>query len=398
MSSALEDILAVATTADVLEFAGIEPPQGRKNIRCPFPDHFDGKPSFSVSLQSGKGYHCHGCGRKGGVLELAIALELDGAKSKSQAVTALARRYGITEQPMQGGGGIMSLRSNDSRRKVTPHRPTPPTSLSVRETLDEEKLAKVQQMLGQCVPLKGTIGETYLRGRGFERDAADACGAMLHPNWYRQGPAVIFPVTDADEKTVALIGRFCHIAAPTDATKAKVLAQVSFGVFATPGALKTSKNGAHGPVAICEAPLDAIALAVSGMPAIALCGVNVPERGKPRQWLTMKLAGKPVCLAFDEDEAGHKAAQAMKEVLSPFGGLITDLSFDEAKDAAELLQRDSCKLYEMVQDRQSYIREQYWTLLEPDISELSLARDLAAAKGTLLGQNRFEVVELPFAA
>ena len=53
---------------------GYEPKaEGNQTIRCPLPDHEDKKPSCSVNAAAGV-WHCHGCNRKGGYMDLMKAL------------------------------------------------------------------------------------------------------------------------------------------------------------------------------------------------------------------------------------------------------------------------------------------------------------------------------------
>lgn len=58
-------------------------------------------------------------------------------------------------------------------------------------------------------------------------------------------------------------------------------------------------------VAVTEAPIDALSLALLGHPALALCGTSWPG------WLAGAMSGKHVELAFDADDAGDVAAQAL---------------------------------------------------------------------------------------
>ena len=62
--------------------------------RCPFPDHEDKNPSFSVDLNSGL-YCCHGCGRRGDIF--TFHQELKGVDFKAAledlaALTNIQRR------------------------------------------------------------------------------------------------------------------------------------------------------------------------------------------------------------------------------------------------------------------------------------------------------------------
>jgi hypothetical protein len=55
----------------VLRLAGYDSPDRRGFMKCPL--HVEHSPSFHV-VNSGRGFRCFGCGRKGGILDLVVAL------------------------------------------------------------------------------------------------------------------------------------------------------------------------------------------------------------------------------------------------------------------------------------------------------------------------------------
>jgi DNA primase len=57
--------------ADVLRLGGFEQPNKRGFLCCPL--HSENTPSFKV-VGKGRGFRCFGCGAKGGVLDLVVAL------------------------------------------------------------------------------------------------------------------------------------------------------------------------------------------------------------------------------------------------------------------------------------------------------------------------------------
>ena len=59
------------TVGDVLRLGGFEQPNRHGFLLCPL--HAERSPSFHV-VGDGKGYRCHGCGARGGILDLAVAL------------------------------------------------------------------------------------------------------------------------------------------------------------------------------------------------------------------------------------------------------------------------------------------------------------------------------------
>jgi hypothetical protein len=59
-------------------------------MRCPLPGHDDRSPSFKLVGQRETGFICYGCGAKGGVLDLPVALEL--VNNRAEAAQFLEAR------------------------------------------------------------------------------------------------------------------------------------------------------------------------------------------------------------------------------------------------------------------------------------------------------------------
>ena len=338
MSDSISDeVIRAATIADVLRLANIAPPENEKKpILCPL--HAERTPSFHV--RDNKVFRCHGCNADGGILELAIALKL--APDKARAIDFLAEHYGIEKS-----------KPNTSKR-VRP-RTSVPVEL-VRLTASEpiltaEEHVKLLEAIKDRRSILGTPGERYLKKvRGIEPDAADACGVRFHPNWLGYGEAIIFGGYDKDRNLVAAQGRYLS---PSDDEKTRSRGKASFAVFATPGALETARDGLDGPVAIAEAPLDALALACCGLPALGLFGANM----RP-PWMRGKLAMRDVVIATDHDETGEKTVAELRAWLN--SGTSTDrLDVSPAKDPAELLKSDPLALIQRVAEMQCRVRSRY---------------------------------------
>jgi hypothetical protein len=75
-------IVERATVTDVLRFGGFGEPDRHGFLVCPL--HSERSGSFHVT-RNGKGFRCFGCGRKGGVLDLAVALGI----ARDRAAAAL---------------------------------------------------------------------------------------------------------------------------------------------------------------------------------------------------------------------------------------------------------------------------------------------------------------------
>lgn len=81
-------IFARATVVDVLRAANVVPPHNTARLmRCPLPSHLDDTPSFRAFE---RGYRCFGCGARGGVADLVVALGF--ADNRAEAALWLEER------------------------------------------------------------------------------------------------------------------------------------------------------------------------------------------------------------------------------------------------------------------------------------------------------------------
>jgi hypothetical protein len=89
----MKSIIDRVTTLDVLRLVAIVTPVRRSLMHCPLGTHPDRTPSFHAFR---RGFYCFGCGAKGGILDLAVALGL-----------ALDRRHAayVLEQHFSPGRG-----------------------------------------------------------------------------------------------------------------------------------------------------------------------------------------------------------------------------------------------------------------------------------------------------
>jgi hypothetical protein len=71
-----DSIVVRVSCRDVMRAAGLPAPQPRKPMCCPLPGHDDRSPSFKFVGENETGFVCFGCGQKGGVLALCVALGL----------------------------------------------------------------------------------------------------------------------------------------------------------------------------------------------------------------------------------------------------------------------------------------------------------------------------------
>lgn len=291
------------TTTGALSLAGLERfdprapgrhGQTERRYLCPLCGHQHRQDaahrSLSVNTQTGA-YHCHRCGADGKLTE------------------HWTDRSAMSRQQR----GLRDLRRATSLPPAQPHeRPATPCT---------PPAASWRQHLHGLQPFGGTPGAAYLAGRGIP--PAAATGVRYSPSWYGR-PAVVFPLYNPAGKLVAAHGR--HTDGRED-PKSHTAGPAAAGVYAT------SPDGWTADlVAIAEAPIDALSLAVCGLPALALCGTAL------RPWLLLELAWRRVVLAFDDDAAGERAAAEWTAALAPCGArVLRPLPFG-AKDWNEELQ------------------------------------------------------------
>ena len=107
----------IKETADIVEVASEFTALKRQGTRfsglCPYPDHQDKTPSFSLSPDQGL-YYCHGCQRGGDAIKLVMDLK---SLEFAEAVSYLADRSGVDLQ-FEGGGDPNAARERNLRRRA----------------------------------------------------------------------------------------------------------------------------------------------------------------------------------------------------------------------------------------------------------------------------------------
>ena len=250
---------------------------------------------LSIDIANGL-FHCFRCGAKGQFAENRASFEVENPRKR--VLNGLKRAFAL-ETPQ--------------RASAPPQSPENGEKSSWRESLRALQ------------PLCGTPGEKYLAGRGLSLAVAESAKVKWSPSWKGRG-AVVFPLYDHQNHLVAAQGRYCD---PRQIPKARTLGPKKEGAFSTGQIWEQVRAGA--PLIVTEAPIDALSLAQSGFPALALCGTSGPR------WLPLAGGLREIWLAFDSDEAGERAAQALSVLLTPFGARCQRLCPEDAKDWNEML-------------------------------------------------------------
>ena len=116
MRIAQRSIEEVREAADIVEvtseFTALKRQGARFSGLCPYPDHQEKTPSFSVDPEKGL-YHCFGCGKGGDTIKLVMDLK---SFDFAEAVSYIAERSGV-ELQFEGGGDPDAARQRALRRR-----------------------------------------------------------------------------------------------------------------------------------------------------------------------------------------------------------------------------------------------------------------------------------------
>lgn len=293
---------------------------GRWWTLCPV--HQEKTPSCEVDL--GKGlWHCFGCGEGGD----AITLVEKCARVPFKEALAI---LGIDEQQASIARPSGSFPARDRQPARSPFAFAGPSARVPDACGDSEEdqaaIAAARRLYGECAPLLDTPAAWYCEARGVLSILAAASGARYAGNFMGNGPALVFPVFDQEQRVTAIQGRYLG---PTPAGVTRPADKMTRGrlrgVFCTMAALQQEA------VIVTEAPFDSLSLSTCGFPSIALLGVNFPD------WLPGAIGARRVYLATDNDAAGDGAAQKLCDALAVNGGKIYRLKPEGAKDWNEYL-------------------------------------------------------------
>lgn len=222
----------------------------------------------------------------------------------SEALSTLKAEY---RRPAKAPWSDRQGHQSDVRylRKAETIRRTFPTAPPVRQEQEpsEESIEAFQKQCQRLQSFAGSPADAYLGSRQISPDIAGSSRCKYSSHFGKIGEAVVFPIAGESGKTVAIAGRAIQ------GSDKQTFGPRSKGVFYTHGALDAD------PVAIVEAPICALTLAMAGLPAIALCGTA----GFP-SWVAKRLAlavspgqSRTVYVALDNDAAGSAAAQKISE-------------------------------------------------------------------------------------
>lgn len=284
-----------------------------------------------LSLDARGLWNCKRCGASGKLR--------DFWEKRDDRNPATSGTKGRNQRAQRERAALSRLRDNE---RAQTRDVTTASGLAENDTASGSTGADWRRHLRGLKPLAGTPGAAYLHGRGIPLNVAQLAGGRFCSNWmhsqkWRGAPAVVFPIREGAGALVAAQGRLIE---PTSGSNALTTGKKSRGVFVAPAQVGDEIFGpfdARGPgVIICEAPIDALSLAVCGFPALALVGINRAATTGPA-WLRLACGLKTVFPAFDADEAGDEATPAFSAYLGTYGARCVTLRPEGAKDWNECL-------------------------------------------------------------
>ncbi|MEW6684041.1 MAG: DNA primase [Nitrospirota bacterium] len=379
---------AIRERVDLVEFIGTHVSLKRTGQNavglCPF--HAEKRPSFTVSA-SKQLYHCFGCGAGGDLFAFVMQRE---SVSFPEAVQWLARKAGVPLPTSESSGA-------DRRRQL----------------LYDIHVAAADHFRRRLAGREGDIARRYIQSRRVTADALEAFGlgyaasswddaltaltskgwtpAQLEDaglavprsqggGWYdRFRHRLICPIRDAHGQVVAFGGRVLDDALP------KYLNSPDTPIF-TKGrhlfALDRARQSlaASGVLVVVEGYFDVIAAHQAGFSnVVATLGTALT----PAHLETIRRLVSRVCLVFDPDAAGVRAALRTVDLFAPMDLRVDVASLPTGKDPDRVLHEDGPDVFRAVLEQAVSLTEFVLNHLVPPGDYRSTEAKKAAAARAL---------------
>ena len=284
---------------------------------CPYPDHQEKTPSFSVSPEKNF-YHCFGCKKGGDAIKLVMELR---SLSFVESVSHLAERSGV-ELKFEG----RSPEEERAQKERTARRRSAYKALAAAaayyhkyllksSTAEEARNYLAERGLDHSTIVEFRLGYAPPRDRpgfvrtarkvGLEREALDAAGLLSSRGGERFVDRIMFPISDRRGRMVGFGARALGDAKPkylnspeTDLFNKRSL------LYGFPQVAEAVRR--EGATLVVEGYTDVLMLYQSGIKnAVATLGTAMTGQH------LKALSGQAdqIYLLFDPDEAGEKAVE-----------------------------------------------------------------------------------------
>ena len=214
----------VRNTANIVEAASEFTALRRQGARfsglCPYPDHSEKTPSFSVTPDRGF-YYCFGCQRGGDAIKLVMDLK---SLSFSEAVSHLAERSGVELEFEGSPADARAARERNQRRRQVHKalaaatafyhkyllKSDSPEARQAREYLKSRGLQKstIEEFRIGYAPPRGSSGFVGVAGRlALDRRSLEGAGLLSGRGGERFAGRITFPISDRRGRIVGFGAR-----------------------------------------------------------------------------------------------------------------------------------------------------------------------------------------------
>ena len=314
----IEEVRESAGIVEVAsEFTALRRQGARFTGLCPYPDHQEKTPSFSVTPDRGF-YYCFGCSRGGDAIKLVMDLKsLDFA----EAVSYLAERSGVDLQ-YEGGGDASAAKERTLRRRAI-HRALAAATVYYHKYLLTSETPEAQQArrylnnrhierstieefrLGYAPP-RGVSGFVAVAGRlDLDRSVLDAAGLLSSRGGERFAGRITFPISDRRGRMVGFGARTLGDAQPkylnSPETEIFNKRDLLYGFPQVSEAIRRERSAL-----VVEGYTDVLMLYQSGIEnAVATLGTATT----PGHLRMLSRYADRIHVLFDPDAAGEKAIE-----------------------------------------------------------------------------------------
>ena len=314
----IEQVREAASIVEVAsEFTALKRQGARFAGLCPYPDHQEKTPSFSLDPEKNL-YHCFGCSRGGDAIKLVMDLKsLDFA----EAISYLADRSGV-ELQFEGGGDPGAARARAQRRRaihkalaaatVYYHkyllRSETPEAKQARNYLKDRHIhcSTIEEFRLGYAPPRGTSGFVGVAGRlDLDRSVLDAAGLLSPRGGERFAGRITFPISDRRGRIVGFGARTLGDAQPkylnSPETEIFNKRDLLYGFPQVSEAIRRARSAL-----VVEGYTDVLMLYQSGIEnAVATLGTATT----PGHLRMLSGYADRIYVLFDPDAAGERAIQ-----------------------------------------------------------------------------------------
>ena len=316
----IEQVREAANIVEVAsEFTALKRQGTSYSGLCPYPDHSEKTPSFTVTPDKGF-YYCFGCSKGGDAIKLVTDLK---SLSFVEAVTYLSERSGI-ELEYEGGTDADSraARERNERRRAV-HKALAAAAIYYHkyllksqsdEALNARKYLKergfedstIEEFRIGLAPPRNNSGFRGAASRlGINRTALDSAGLLSPRGGERFADRIVFPISDRRGRIVGFGGRAMGDAQPKylNSPETEVFNKRDL-LYGFPQVMEPIRK--RQSALVVEGYTDVLMLYQSGIKnAVATLGTATT----PGHLRTLSGYADSIYVLFDPDAAGEKAIE-----------------------------------------------------------------------------------------